>query len=237
MQTLVLKSTMKKQLFFSLFICIFLLCTSCGNKTGESNSDSAEGTILFGIKTVDPDHYLSNVIPSEISVKFKNDKVCVLLSAGMGFINLSFISDPATKTFTQLVDITGSPKKACIQNAEEIKKENDLYNIEVTPSEKTKMIAGYNCKMAHVHYKDAESEDFDIYYTNEIKIKNSNFATPYNTLDGVLMEYRIKKAGVDMEFTAKKVSFEPVEDTLFKIPEGTKMISSEELEVVYQDFQ
>jgi GLPGLI family protein len=231
------KKVMKRRVFFSLIVIASMVCwPGCGPRERDDNRIS-EGVILYDAELVDTNSPMADMMPNKMTVKFKNNKTIVQMSAGMGLLTMSFISDPETKTFTQVVKFTGSPGKAAIQNADEIQKENELFNIEIIPSNETKMIAGYNCKKARIHYKGGDPADFDIYYTTELNIKNSNFSNPYYKLDGVLMEYRIKKAGLEMQFVATSVTKEPVEDAVFQISPDVKVISPEEMTDIFNELQ
>ncbi len=228
---------MGKRLFFGLVtLTIAFSWLSCGAPEKE-DSRISEGVITYSAELVDISNSMAELAPSKMTVKFKNNKTAVQMNAGMGILTLTFISNPESKTFTQMVKFTGNPSKAVIQNAEEIQKENELFNIEVIPTNQTKIIAGYKCKKARIHYKGGEPIDYDIYYTNELNINNSNFSNPYYKLDGVLMEYRIKKAGLEMQFVATSVTKETVDDTTFEIPPDTKIITMEELSEILTSFQ
>lgn len=227
---------MKKRLVFILVAFSNVLWLSCGNPAKEDTRIS-EGTITYDAELVDSSSPIADMAPSKMTVKFKNNKTVVQMSAGMGFLTLSFISDPETKTFTQMLKLTGSPWKVVTQNMEELQKENELFNLEVIPSNQTKMIAGYSCKKARVHYKGGDPADYDIYYTNDLNIKNSNFANPYFKLEGVLMEYRIKKAGLEMHFVATSVAKEEVEDANFEIPLDHKVVTLQEMNDIFLNLQ
>lgn len=227
---------MKKRLVFILVAFSNVLWLSCGNPP-KKDSRISEGTITYDADLVDSGSPVADMAPSKMTVKFKNNKTVVQMSAGMGFLTLAFISDPETKTFIQMLKLTGSPWKVVTQNMEELQKENELFNLEVIPSNQTKMIAGYNCKKARVHYKGGDPADYDIYYTNDLNIKNSNFANPFFKLDGVLLEYRIKKAGLEMHFVATSVTKEVVEDANFEIPLDHKVITMQEMNDIFLNLQ
>jgi hypothetical protein len=158
------------------------------------------------------------------------------MSAGMGLLSTSFISNPESLTFTQLIKLMNK-KFSVVQNAAEIKKENELYNLEVIPTNVTKMIAGYNCKKAIIHYKGGDPTDYDVYYTTGLNIKNANFANPYYMIDGVMMEYKIKKFGLEMKFTAKAVSKVCIDDAVFELPSDYKKITEAEMTDLFIDLQ
>jgi GLPGLI family protein len=226
---------MKKKSFFTILVLTAALGLGCGDAVKVDNRVS-EGVITYDAELVDVNSSMADMAPSKMVVKFKNNKTTVEMSAGMGLVTMSFISDPDIQNFTTVVKFMGD-RRAVVQNAEEIQKENELYNIEIIPSEQTKMIAGYKCKKARVHYKGGDSHDYDVYYTDEIKIKNSNFTNPYYKMEGVLMEYRIKKFGLEMQFVANAVTKEAVDDATFQIPADTKIVTVEEMNDLFNGLQ
>lgn len=228
---------MKRRLLIGLVV---LTTTFFGAGCGvppKEDSRISEGVITYDAELVDSESPMADMAPSKMTIKFKNNKTAVQMSAGMGFLALSFISNPEAKTFTQMLKLTGSPWKVVTQNYEEIQKENELFNLEVIPTNQTKMIAGYKCQKARVHYKGGDPMDYDIYYTTELNIQNSNFANPYYSLEGVLMEYRIKKAGLEMQFVATSVVKEPVEDATFEIPPDHKVITVQDMNDIFLSLQ
>ena len=192
----------------------------------------SEGSIEYSATVVDKSNSMASMAPSKMIIKFKKNKSCVEMSAGMGLFNTSFVSNPETHTLLQLVKLLNK-KFWMMQDENEIKKEIEDYKIEIKPTDETKIIAGYNCKKSIVHYKDDSSPDFDIYYTKELNIVNPNFANPFYTIDGVLMEYQMKKFGLEMKFVAKKVTKETVEDATFQVPDDYKKISQKEMNELF----
>ncbi len=158
------------------------------------------------------------------------------MSAGMGLFSTSFISDPDKKSMTQLVKLLNK-KFMLVQDEAAVKKENDGYPMEITPCKETKMIAGYKCQKAHVKVKGESATEFDIYYTKDLNIKNPNFANPYSAIDGVLMEYQLKKFGLEMKFTAKSVKNEDIDDETFQSPADYKPISAKEMNDLFLGLQ
>jgi hypothetical protein len=226
---------MKRKSFFSILVLTTILGLSCGDPVKEDVRIS-EGVITYDAELVDVNSPMADMAPSKMVINFKGNKTTVEMSAGMGLLTMSFISDPDLQTFSTVVKFMGD-RRAVVQNAEEIQKENELFNIEIIPSTQTKMIAGYKCKKARVHYKGGAPHDYDIYYTDEINIKNSNFTNPYYKMEGVLMEYRIKKFGLEMQFVANSVTKEPVDDAVFQIPKDSKIITIEEMTDLFNGLQ
>lgn len=209
--------------------------------TGCSNSDEkflTEGAIEYDAVVVDQSNPMASLAPNKMTIKFKNDKSCAEMSAGMGLFSTSFISDPETKSMIQLVKLLNK-KFSLVQKEADIKKENEEYKVDLTPTNETKLIAGIKCQKMHAKVKggDASDYEFDVYYTTELGIKNPNFANPYSKIDGVLMEYQMKKFGLEMKFTAKSIKKEEIEDANFELPADYKPISQQEMNDLFLGLQ
>lgn len=225
---------MKKRFIECAFALLLLLViSSCGDAGGKV---ADEGTIEFTASVVDQANPMAGLAPSKMIIKFKNNKSCAEMSAGMGLFSTSFISDPEKKTLTQLVKLLNK-KLSLVLNAEQIAKENAAYKFDLTPLPGVKTIAGYKCQSAHVKMHDDFETEFDIFYTNELKIENPNFANPFHMIDGVLMEYQMKKFGLEMKFTAKTVKKEDIDDSTFELPADYKAVSAEEMNTLFEQLQ
>jgi hypothetical protein len=181
---------------------------------------------------------MATLAPNKMNIKFKDDKSCAEMSAAMGLFSTSFISDPESKSMIQLVKFLNK-KFSLVQQEVDIRKENSAYELQITPTKETKMIAGCKCLKSHVKVKGGDSSDyeFDIFYTTELGIKNPNFANPYYKIDGVLMEYQMKKFGLEMKFTAKSVKKEDIDDSNFEIPADYKAVSQQEMNDLFLGLQ
>lgn len=225
---------MKKPLLIAFASCLYIL-----SSTGCKNSDEkfiSEGEIVYDAAVVDQANPMAGMAPTKMTVKFKDNKSSAEMSAGMGLFSTTFISDPASKSMTQLVKLLNK-KFSLVQDAEAVKKEVDAYPVEITPSKETKTIAGYKCKKAHVKVLDGNASEFDIYYTKGLNIKNPNFANPYSSVDGVLMEYQMKKFGLEMKFTATSVKNVDVDDDVFELPPDYKPITEKEMNDLFVGLQ
>lgn len=196
----------------------------------------SEGSIEYAASVVDQSNPMANMAPSKLTIKFKNNMSCAEMSAGMGLFSTSFIADPEKKSLIQLVKLLNK-KFSMVMDEADLKKENELFNMEIIPSKETKMIAGYKCQKATVHYKAGDFPNFDIFYTKDLNIKNSNFANPFYMIDGVLMEYQMTKFGLEMKFTATAVKKEDIDDSVFQLPADYKLISKEEMNTMLLGLQ
>lgn len=222
-------------LFSSLALLSSLFIVGCKH---DDEKFISEGKIEFSASVLDMSNSMASMAPSKMTIKFKKNKSCVEMSAGMGLFTTSFVSDPQTKSLIQMVKLLN--KKFWIsQDSNDIKKENEASQFEIKATTETKVIAGYKCIKAIVHPINTavESPDFTIYYTKELNIQNPNFANPYYTIDGVLMEYQMKKFGLEMRFVAQKIINEVVEDVVFEVPADFKKISQQEMDELFAGLQ
>jgi len=158
------------------------------------------------------------------------------MSAEMGLFAVSFIANPETNTNTVCMKLLNK-KMVAVQNTFDIERENNEFQYDFIPSNETKMIAGYKCYKVHVKPKKKELDEFDVYYTKELDFKNPNFANPFHKIDGVLMEYQIKKLAFELKFTATSVVQEDIEDEYFTYTSDHKKISNKEMNDIFKDLQ
>jgi len=158
------------------------------------------------------------------------------MSAGMGLFATSFISNPETGTHTICMKLLNK-KMVTVQNTFDIERENSEFAYDLVPTKETKVIAGYNCLKVHVKPKNNHQQEFDIYYTKELDFTNPNFANPFFKIDGVLMQYQIKKMGFELRFTATSVTEEDIEDDNFTYTADHKRISGKEMNDIFRDLQ
>ncbi len=227
---------MKKLLTAGVTFCIILLVFS-GCKDSIFHSRVKEGSIEYKIVVLDSSNSMAKMAPDKMTVKFKDNKSYAELIAGMGLFETSFINDEPGKKITQMVRLLNK-KMAYVADTAAITKElqHDV-KFNITETTETKMIAGYKCKKAIAKSVDGKAPDVDLYYTDDIRLEDPNWATPFKTISGVLMQYRISKYGFYMEFTAQKVTDEKVDDALFTLPADYKIISKQQIDDLYKGFQ
>jgi hypothetical protein len=225
-------TTKRIQSLLLLFLVLFL--ASCGNSKKTENS-LTEGVIEYSAEVVDQAHPMAGLAPSSATVKFKNNKFQIEMST-MGIFNTTFISDPGKKTLSQMVKFMDI-KNACIQHEADLVKENKDYELKLEEVKGTKKIAGYTCKKMKATMANDPSVTFDVYYTDELGLDSINSVGPYKQVKGMLMQYRLKKLGLEMCFTATVVKKEEVKDEDFEVPAFYKIVTRPEMEKLFEDIQ
>lgn len=225
--------TTKRIFVFSSLVSLWLL-TSCGGSNRAENALN-EGVIEYNAEVVDQAHPMAGLAPGSATVKFKDNKLQVEMST-MGIFNTIFISNPGKKTLTQMVKFMDI-KNACIQNEADLDQENKDYQLKLEETKETKKIAGYNCKKVKATYVNNPAESFDVYYTTDLGLDSINHIGPYRSIKGMLMQYRLKKLGLEMCFTATAVKKEEVKEDVFEVPAFYKIVTRPEMEKLFEDIQ
>lgn len=106
--------------------------------------------------------------------------------------------------------------------------------ITFTKTEETKKIAGYNCLKAVARMTDGTS--FTVYYTNDIVLENKDYDAQFRNLPGVPLEFESVVGNIRVNYTASRVSFDPVPIQKFEIPRSgyREMTYDEGLKAVTQ---
>ena len=218
--------------FLPVLIFGFMGCDSLYHKS------ISEGVIEFEITYPETDagDLMASLLPSEMTLKFKDNKTIGELSS-MGIFKTSLIAYPDSKKVAQLVKIM-TKKYVLMLDSTEVK---DLYSelpeMTIHFVDETKEIAGYKCKKAIITFKNNIKDEFSVYYTNDIEIKNSNWYTPFYEIDGVLLEYQVRKYNIEMRLTATRVTNSTVDDSEFEIPPDYNKITQEEMNQIFEGFQ
>lgn len=181
------------------------------------------------------DDLMAGLMPSEMKLHFKKDRTYGELSAGMGMFTTALVSFPDQKILTQTVKVMNKKfmHTSDLNAVEKLIGGQPKMKIEFV--NETKVIAGYTCRKAIITIPETQ-EKSEVYYTRDIKVKTPNWFMPYREIDGVLMEYKVKQYDVEMKFTAKSVTKDPVDDKLFEIPNDYKKISQKEMDEMFMSF-
>lgn len=209
-----------------------IILASCGNNDPKFIS---EGVIEYEAQVVDKSHPMAGLAPSSMSMFFKKNLYCSEMST-MGMFNSKFVANPSNKTFTTMVKILNE-KNACIEYEKDIKADIEGNKLEFKETSETKVIAGYKCKKVIATKANDPTDKFEVYYTDELDVKSANYSTPYEGLKGIVMKFRLKKFGMEMEFTATSVRKEEVADNMFDLPGFYKIISKQEMDEFFKFMQ
>lgn len=180
------------------------------------------------------DKLLTAMMPTKMTMWFKNDSTKSDISIGMGLMSVTFISLPEEKTLSTLLQIL-EKKYALVLDSNEVSaelKKKAQFKIEFTKEKKE--IAGYKCKKAIAD--DGKGKVIHVFYTEELKISNPHWSTPLHEIPGTLLEYELVLNNVRMKLKAKIVEASNVNSGIFKVPDDFDRVKAEEMPEIFSQF-
>ena len=186
-----------------------------------------EGKITYSISynNLPPEmEQMKSMLPSESVLYLKGNMSRTEQNMGMGGTQV-VISDSKNKTGMVLIDGMGGKFFIKVSKSEIEKSEKENPGPKFSYVNETKKIAGYNCSRAEAKFEGME-EMLAIYFTEEIPADKS---TQFKGLKGFPLEYETASEGFKMTISVKSVSRQPLSDALFKVPDGYKETTMEEI--------
>jgi GLPGLI family protein len=219
-----MKTEYTSYILISLVLSIFLL-SSCGDDVAKGK----EGVLHFELTYLDGENAnpVITFLPNNMTYKFKNNKSVQRVEGWGGVFKMVGISDSKKDSVTALLKILGEKYKYQCKLGDDSFGYAPLDGIKIEYVEGTKEIAGFACKKAIGKYKDQE---YELYYTNDIKIKNANWNTPFKGIDGVLLEYKVSMFNINTLIRATELERIKVDESEFDIPEGYTSVDKKKIE-------
>lgn len=209
-------------------IIISILGYSCKEK-GVKNID--QGEIHY---TID---YLGNssalpreIMPRNLIVSFKDNKILFDISAPFGNSGILNLSNPEKGIYDTYISLLSWKYYYAAKEGESHPGFEAMQGIEIKKTSKTSVICGFNCKSAEIRFPENPDRVFEVWYTNEIKVKNPNAATPFADIEGVLMKFFFLIGPVEMHFEAENVYKKGIPDIIFERREKYSRISREDID-------
>lgn len=125
--------------------------------------------------------------------------------------------DLANKKYDQVFSTFGDDKKTYYTE------EAFIFTASTKQSDKTKKIAGYNCKKATIQLKD---DTYTVWYTTELPFTFSPLNGLFPDSSNVVV---LSAEGSRRSFTAKSVNLKAITDTDLSIPAGAEKVSQEQM--------
>lgn len=219
-------------MFNKIGLCTFsvlvIWALSCTNNADKKQID--EGIIEYKISypAISKDDIMLEFLPNKMEFLFKNGSYRNNIVAGMGLFSTSFINNKENNSITQTVKLLNI-KYVSTLSPEDLVKDPDFQNLDIKFVEGEKIIAGYKCKIAEVTIHADSTWTYRTYYTNEISIKEPNKHTPFEAIDGVLMDYQLVKYNTLLHFTATEVIPKEINEPIAQIEEGYQIVTADQI--------
>jgi hypothetical protein len=104
-----------------------------------------------------------------------------------------------------------------------------MRGMEIKKTPKSEVICGFNCKNAEVTFPFDRSKIYNVWYTDEIPVRNPNASTPFNQIDGVLLSFFFFIGRSEFHFEAQNIYRKEIPDKTFERKEKFKRVSKNDI--------
>jgi hypothetical protein len=211
-----------------LFAIIFtFIGTSCSKPGGRSLN---QGEIHYDVQyeghvTLLP----KELMPRNLVVSFKNDNIIYELISPFGNSGITNLSNPSKEIHDTYLSLFTIRYFYASKPGELYPGFEAMRGLEIKKTSKSAVICGFNCKNAEVTFPFDRSKVYNVWYTDEIPVKDPNASTPFNQIDGVLMSFFFFIGRSEFHFEAQNVYKKEIPDETFDRKEKFKQVSKNDL--------
>jgi hypothetical protein len=193
---------------------ILFIVSSCREKGGKYID---QGEIHYTIDYIKSTGTMSAELkPRNLVVSFKSNKILFEIIAPIGNQGIINIVNPESHIYDTYINMLGVRYYYAGSQGEIHPGFSSMEGVEITKTDKTGVICGYDCKNAVVTFPADRNKKYNIWYTDQIKVKNSNSNTPFSSIDGVLLSFYYILGGSEMKFQAETVYKKDIPDKAFE---------------------
>lgn len=200
---------------------------ACKNRGGK---DISEGEIHYSIE------YSGNfgqvpkeLLPKSLVVSFKHDKVLFEMTSVFGNSGIVNLSNPQSGIYDTYFSLFALKYYCELSEGELFPGLGSMDGIEIEKTSGNMDICGFRCKHAEVTLPSDGGKVIDIWYTDEIDVRGSNLATPFEEVDGVLLNFFFRIGEAEIHFRADNVYSKEINDSMFERRTGYAKATKEEL--------
>ncbi|HZY25585.1 MAG TPA: hypothetical protein VFE71_07150 [Bacteroidales bacterium] len=201
---------------------------SCKEKGGKNIS---QGEIHYNIDYIGSFGPMpKEVLPKNLIVSFKNNKMLFEMISSFGNSGILNLSNPEKGIFDTYFSLFTLKYFYAVQPGEQFPGFEAMKDIVIKKTGKTSVICGFNCKNAEVTIPSLGNKVYQVWYTNEISVKNPNTATPFSQIDGVLMSFFFFLGPAELHFDAETVYQKDIPDEVFERRDQFMRVSRAEID-------
>lgn len=218
-------------LIISVFSLSFLVgCGVIGKKD--------EGAIIYEVifdEQEKKDNPVIGLLPTEMTLYFKDNSSKSMIEGFMGMFVSAYISDCDIKKNSILFKVMAD-KHYCQTNFGESSLGFDsMPGISLNETGEKIEILGMKAHKVEVSFSEGDLKPYDVYYTKDIKVLNPNWNNPYKSIDGVLLDFKVRMKGITMHLKAKELRNEELPEDVFAIPEGYQEVAPDTLNTIVDE--
>jgi hypothetical protein len=202
-------------------------CNSCLIKGGKHID---QGEIYYSIDySGSLGSVPKEVLPKSLVVSFKDNKILFEMLSPIGNSGIMNLSNPKKDIYDTYLSLFTIKYYYAAKRDEMYPGFEAMAGIEVNKTEKKAVICGFNCKNAEVTFPANRAKIYDVWYTDEINVRNPNACSPFSDLDGVLMSFFFFIGHYELRFNAETVYKKEIPDQIFERRERFVRVSREDI--------
>jgi hypothetical protein len=178
-----------------------------------------EGTITYDVSfPYEQNTLMLELYPKEMSFDFNKHYMRASIRSAWGVMTTDLIIDNQKRQYSQL--LKSFSDKYCMTLDENNIVDWLAYSPKVTieKTSDTLTIAGYLCEKSLARFENDSLPSIELYYTNELRIDETNWWNQFSQVDGFLLGYELEQYGKRMRLRAREIRFQPVAPEQFVIP-------------------
>ena len=226
-----LKPTLKSTQRILFFLLAMVVLYGCGDDAAFQKHIT-EGVIEYDVTypELEDDNHMLEMLPDEMIMTFKEDKFKSELKTGAGIVEMTIIADEGERKLYNLVKLFSDRFVLELDEAGAHDFTNVIPPFQLKLLDGKDTIANALCKRILIDFGQAKSESYIFAFTDEIALKSPNWCTPYQDIEGVLLDYRVDNYGMNMRLRAKKIIPKEISDEVFEVDERYKSLTKKEFD-------
>jgi hypothetical protein len=203
--------------FRSVFIYAMVIAfmgSSCAHK---NHKPVREGEVHYSVSYQGHiTHMPKELMPRNMVVSFKDDKIIYQLISPIGNSGIINLCNPSKDVYDTYLTMFTIRYYYQAKPDEWYPGFEAMKGIEIVKTSKTREICGLICKNAEVTFPADRSKVYDIWYNDELGIKNPNSHTPFESIDGLLMSFFFFIGHSELRFEAENVYRKDIPEETFE---------------------
>jgi hypothetical protein len=216
----------RKILLFSVIIAFAACSCRSGGVKAISQGEIHYDVAYSGNITLMP----RELMPKNLVVSFKNDNILYELISPFGNSGITNLSNPSKSIYDTYLSMFTIRYFYPSQPGEVYPGFEAMDGIEIHKTAKSAVICGFKCKNAEVTFPFDRTKIYNVWYTNEIHVKDPNASTPFNQIDGVLMSFFFFIGHSELHFVAENVYRKQIPDYMFERKEKFHRVSRKDID-------
>jgi len=201
------------------------LISSC---KGRRMKDINQGEIHYSITYGGPEGSIPReLMPKTLIVSFKDDKILFDITSPIGNTGIANLANHNENLYDTYINMMGGRFFYAGVPDETAPGLKAMEGMQIQETGNSDNIMGYNCTHATVTLPSMPDSVFDIWYTDEIDIKQPNVSNPFSEIDGVLMKFFFFMGEREFIFEAEAVYSKDIPDKVFLRRERYRRVSKE----------